>query len=953
MKSKQVPKYRLLRRLSSSAIFLIPLLLSPLVTLITPSVASADNDENAVATCGAAYNGHSVRVITTKVGSTTTTNIIIFDGSTPEESAKPQAGGGAPDFMSCLNTKTTISGASESTCTAGGQANGTIGTGTYTDYTSISCVNTDTAAKKLAARTASQLTLGAGLESSLCGKTTDTGYQHCVSGLTSALGACLEEYYGTHSENTWLDAADVATVATCIYNKTGGSFTTVKLSAALTKSVADAQKAANGALESKARELAQKECETRAAAGANVEWKDGACVEKAVGSNTASCSGGALGWLLCPLMDLMSSVIGQLANAIGDFMKFQPLTGSDSGKAIQAVWQVTVVPANLILVIAFLIVIFSQATSMGLSAYGIKKMLPRIIAAAILINLSFFICSILVDIFNILGASVAGIFQNASSALPQGSGSVASYNSLEYAAAVWTLLQLLATATTVAVLVGGIAFILPVALSAFVSLLVVFGVLAIRHIVAILLIIIAPLAFAAMVLPNTEGLFKKWGKMLIVTLALYPVIMALAYGSLLASKIILLTGPSGNDGTNSWSGIITTAVAFITLFAWIWALKFVMSWGAGFVGKLAGMVNDRSKGLVDRSRKFAQQSYKRGAFGQAMANRTSVLDDRARRNSIRKMESGHGWSALTGLGLGSEGRQIRSTYLADAKKQLDEREVAGHSSNLTKQAASMLASGYKREGNEWIARDEKGNIRKNAKGEELRAMHSSLDVGTRGALDYAMDNGLIGSKNGSRAIAKSLVDTGEARMDHIERLAMAIGDTGERATFIEHTRSAAQSAGLDQLKYMGVDANGNVDWAGVTRGADYKAPDPKNKAAVDAAKASAKETVAKKMSTSKLSGINKYSFDEADPIVVETLGSQLVDIEGKSPARFDTELAGMGADGVAKMAKMIAKSSAGKTKFAGAAAGLSGAAADDAILKESLQWYAARHNAARATHHSP
>lgn len=676
----------------------------------------------------------------------------------------------------------------------------------------------------------------------------------------------------------------------------------------------------------------------------------GGCVSS---STAAPCSGGALGWLLCPLMDLVSGVITELAKAIGDFMKFQPLTGSDSGKAIQAVWQVTVVPANLILVIAFLVVIFSQATSIGLSAYGIKKMLPRVIAAAILINLSFFICTILVDIFNILGASVAGIFQNASSALPQGSGSVASYNSLEYAAAVWTLIQLLVTATTVAVLVGGIAFVLPVALSAFVSLLVVFGVLAIRHIVAILLIIMAPLAFAAMVLPNTEGLFKKWGKMLIVTLALYPVIMALAYGSLLASKIILLTGPSGNDGTNSWSGIITTAVAFITLFAWIWALKFVMSWGAGFVGKLAGMVNDRSKGLVDRSRKFAQQSYKRGAFGQAMANRTSVLDDRARRNSIRKMESGHGWSALTGLGLGSEGRQIRSTYLADAKKQLDEREVAGHSSNLTKQAASMLASGYKREGNEWIARDEKGNIRKNAKGEELRAMHSSLDVGTRGALDYAMDNGLIGSKNGSRAIAKSLVDTGEARMDHIERLAMAIDDTGERATFIEHTRSAAQSAGLDQLKYMGVDANGNVDWAGVTRGADYKAPDPKNKAAVDAAKASAKETVAKKMSTSKLSGINKYSFDEADPIVVETLGSQLVDIEGKSPARFDTELAGMGADGVAKMAKMIAKSSAGKTKFAGAAAGLSGAAADDAILKESLQWYAARHNAARATHHSP
>ncbi len=353
-------------------------------------------------------------------------------------------------------------------------------------------------------------------------------------------------------------------------------------------------------------------------------------------------------------------------------------------------------------------------------------------------------------------------------------------------------------------------------------------------------------------------------------------------------------------------------------------------------GALMGGFNKVGRGLSKAAGKFAQTQFKRGKFGQAWANRNAVLDDAARRRSIKDLEGG-GWrSRLTGVGLSPEAQQVRSTYLADAKKQLDEREVAGHSSNLTKQAASMLASGYVREGNEWVSRDENGTIRKDDNGTELRVNHGALDVGTQGALDYAMKNNLVGSKNGSRAIAKSLVDTGEARMEHVERLASAIKDDGERVSFVENTRAAAQSAGLDQLKYMGVDANGNVDFAGVTHGADYKAPDPNDKTAVAAADVAAKETVAKKMSTSKLSGINKYAFDETDKTVVKTLSEQILAIEKNSPDRFKTELAGMGADGVTKMAKMIYRS--GSSAFASP--------------QDAIDHYAALHNTARAEHHS-
>ena len=68
--------------------------------------------------------------------------------------------------------------------------------------------------------------------------------------------------------------------------------------------------------------------------------------------------------------------------------------------------------ANIIFIIAFIFVIYSQLTSMGISNYGIKRMLPKIIVAAILINLSYYICAVLVDTSNIIGAQLQNLLVN-------------------------------------------------------------------------------------------------------------------------------------------------------------------------------------------------------------------------------------------------------------------------------------------------------------------------------------------------------------------------------------------------------------------------------------------------------------------------------------------------------------------------------------------------------------
>lgn len=272
-------------------------------------------------------------------------------------------------------------------------------------------------------------------------------------------------------------------------------------------------------------------------------WADGKCAEKAA----VLCSGGPLGWIMCPLAELAASITESLAKIISGIMTFSPLLNSDQGKAIQTVWQLIVNIANVLLVIAFLFVVFSQATSVGLSNYGIKKMLPKIIAAAILMNLSFFICAVAVDISNILGQSVAGIIQVGINALPDpAAGSAAAGIDLKHGSDggdKFAFTALLAGIGIPALILapGLLYFTLPILISVAAAIFTAFAVIMFRQVALVIMIILSPLAFVAWVLPNTESWFEKWRKFFIALLLMFPLIMAIFYGSTFVSYVILLT----------------------------------------------------------------------------------------------------------------------------------------------------------------------------------------------------------------------------------------------------------------------------------------------------------------------------------------------------------------------------------------------------------------------------
>lgn len=254
-----------------------------------------------------------------------------------------------------------------------------------------------------------------------------------------------------------------------------------------------------------------------------------------LGSN-ALCTGGSLGWIMCPLVDIFQDIIKTTSEMLDGMLLVNPIGSSDG---LRQASRIFVGFANLLLVIGFLVVIFSQATSIGLSAYGIKKMLPRIIAAAILINLSYFICAFALDLANIIGSTVAGLL----STIPIDAVAVDGTRLVNSMGPFEVLPIIVAGLIGVGILavVGALAFLVPILLAAAISVIAVFLAIALRYVLVLLLVIIAPLAFAAMILPNTEQLFTRWRKLFINMLIMYPVVMFMIHGSQLIGGLILMT----------------------------------------------------------------------------------------------------------------------------------------------------------------------------------------------------------------------------------------------------------------------------------------------------------------------------------------------------------------------------------------------------------------------------
>ena len=243
---------------------------------------------------------------------------------------------------------------------------------------------------------------------------------------------------------------------------------------------------------------------------------------------------GAMQWVLCPVMNNEQYTASWIDNQTRDWLQVE--TKIYNNQTIKDTWGNIRNIANVIIMIILLVIIFSQVTGYGIDNYGIKRMLPKLIMMAVLVNLSFLICQILIDLSNITGSGLMGMLtQLSGGASPTSDTSfIGSMVTGFFAAgatgapaAVGTFAEAM-TAASVGIVVALVIAVIVFLLVVIIAVIVLFLMLGAREVIIVLCIILSPLAFAAYILPNTQNLAKKWWELFKAAIIIFPICGAMA-----------------------------------------------------------------------------------------------------------------------------------------------------------------------------------------------------------------------------------------------------------------------------------------------------------------------------------------------------------------------------------------------------------------------------------------
>ena len=352
-----------------------------------------------------------------------------------------------------------------------------------------------------------------------------------------------------------------------------------------------------------------------------------------------SCGIDGIGWLVCPVMNFVASLNDAAYSAISGFLDIKPAILGDNSNTSGAKqgWNFFRNIANAIFAVIFLWIIFSQISNVGVSNYGIKKILPRLIIGALLVNLSYYLCQIFVDLSNILGHTLKDALESGAGEI--GANSEATGLGSEIIA---KILGLTGAGLFIALAVG-----LPTLAAGFLAIMTVFIILVVRQAGIILLIAMSPIAFAAWLLPNTEDLFKKWMKMFRGLLLVFPIISLLYGAGKLAGAVLASNAtvdPNNPDETMQLVALAATTMPLIaTPFVLQNSLSSLGSIGAK-IGKMSANAHSRFAGNVKGT---AKRRVDNSVIGDT---KRKYLDFMDRKRASRRTNKFATWRDNTPLG---------------------------------------------------------------------------------------------------------------------------------------------------------------------------------------------------------------------------------------------------------------------------------------------------------------
>lgn len=317
------------------------------------------------------------------------------------------------------------------------------------------------------------------------------------------------------------------------------------------------------------------------------------------GASDLGCEGTAnpLSWIICPVVnDLLVPAIEKTDALITQQMVVPTqdifCANQDKCDDYYSAWAHFRDIALGLLVAVAMVVIVAEGIGMEiLDAYTIRKVLPRLLVAAICITLSWPLMNFAVTLSNNLGFGVRDLivapFHNLSDTINLnifGSGAgnlIGGFVALLIGGAV--------------VLIAGLGILLSYLATAGLAVLVAILVLVLRQLVIIMLVIVSPVAILAYVLPNTQRVYKVWWDTFLKTLLMFPMIAALIATGRVFSAVAL----SGNEGN-----LFDQIIGFVAYFGPYFMIPLTFRFAGGIMSGVGNFVNSRAQPGFQRLSQF-------------------------------------------------------------------------------------------------------------------------------------------------------------------------------------------------------------------------------------------------------------------------------------------------------------------------------------------------------------
>lgn len=521
--------------------------------------------------------------------------------------------------------------------------------------------------------------------------------------------------------------------------------------------------------------------------------------------------------IMIKIMSLFAWLLGVAAITLDNAVYYTVVTMGkfvNSLSAVGVTWRIMRDIGNIFIIFGFLAIGISIILNTERMGYG-KKMLPMLIVAAVFLNFSLFITEAVIDVGNLFatqfytqinGGNPAGVKSFDAGSLRVSNEGIS--NKVMNQLGLQTIYG--DAAVNKDIFKGGnpwfIGFmgIILFMIAAFVFFSLAFILIA-RFVILLFLIIIAPIGFAGLAVPQLAGTAKQWWDTLFQQTITAPVLLLLLYVALAVitdEKFLTSFGQTSTwtgFATGNLDGFASMMISFIVAMGLLLAVvilsKKLSAFGAGHASALAGKLTGMSiaaaaPGWVGRHTVgFGARTVAKGLgstrFGRSFVGRHVVdtLDKKVAGASFDVRNTSLG-KASAGVGL-NLGKGQTGGYTADLKARTESYERAADrikGRDQTEEEKRILAATEKKQKE---AESEHGTIEssRNKAAQEVEARKAEVARLESGVFYPGKDEELRTARLGLSAGETALADA-------VKELAKA--ETNKKAAIAEHDTKKAE-----------------------------------------------------------------------------------------------------------------------------------------------------------------